>query len=216
MIEQGTSEWFELRRGKITGSVMDVVINGSNVAKNTLLEKLSFEYFNPDEPIKENEINSAPINHGKKFEPEAIAQYELEENCDVERPAFIVHANIPYIGCSPDFTRLITPDDIVAVGEVKCPYKHEVHEANVLYGAGKATYKAQIQTELEVIGADVCHFISYCPTYPDHTNRYIKFDVFRDEKYIEDMLKKCEEFWDKLINQERYENKFGGEIPSIF
>ena len=209
-MERASDDHNESRRGKITGSKMDVVVDGTPRAKNTYLDTLQSQIEGAEMPQLGAGGTGRAADWGVEHEDEAIAHYELSRDIDVDRPAFIVHPELPYLGCSPDF---LSP---VVVGEVKCPYDSDVHQLTVLYGQGPETYKGQIQTEIEVSVRDSCDFISYDPRHPDHNLRLVVIPVHRDEAYIDDMLEKCFLFHQKLVSGERYQVGVGDTIPSLF
>ena len=178
--EQRSEEWFELHRGRLSGSVMRIVMEGSTAAKNKLLIDMREQIANPDIPMGSN-ITSASLDWGIKYEPEAIAQYELIYDVDVVQPAFVIHGDLDFVGCSPDFMH----DGIV--GEVKCPFNENNHHLNVVLGHQIELYKPQIMTELWVTDFELNRFVSYDPRYKDIKNRIRIHEIPRDEEYINKM-----------------------------
>lgn len=200
----------QIRLGKITGSIMSVIMYGGKKAWCTLLETKKLEIEQPDIAIGDD-IHAPSLDWGNKYEPVAIANYELAHNVDVIVPKLsIIHPTIGYVAALPDG---LTDD---AVQEVKCPYNESVHALTALYGTGADDYKPQIQTELWCTEKEVCHFISYDPRYKDPDKQLIVLEVERDEYFIEKMEKKCAEFYDYLITDTRPEVGFTTEIPSLF
>jgi len=188
---------------------MSTIMIGGPKAWITLLDLKKLEIECPDEAIGE-EVYAPSLDWGNKNEPRAIANYEIVSGADVTRPDFMVHPDIEYVGCSPDFlTQWV-------VGESKSPYNEEVHAMTVLYGIGAETYKAQIQTEIWVTGRPICHFISYDPRYKDPEKQLIIIPVERDDSYIEEMTNKCGQFYDFLITDTRPDVGFTTEIPTLF
>lgn len=209
-MKQGTREWFLARVGHITGSDMPVIMEGGVRAWATLLDRKRAEIENPELAITED-IVSPPILWGKENESRAIAHYELIYDIEVERPCFIKHPDIPYVGCSPDFL------DREFVGEVKCPYREEIHAMTVVHGTGAESYKPQIQGEIWITKSQAARFLSYDPRYKDPHKQLIVITVERDEEYIKQMAQKCEAFWRHLENG-TYPEEIGSlnQIPSIF
>lgn len=205
--QQGDPGWFELHRGVITGSVIKTVMHGGRKAWNTLLDKKQAELEGAD---MINNIDHVPaIKYGRELEPQAIAQYELIHNIDVERPVFIYHPDYDHIGCSPDFMH----SDLV--GEIKCPYNKDNHQLTILYGKLANDYKPQIQLEIECSRKDGAHFLSYDPRYFDHTQRLFIMDIERDNDYIDNMLDKCHKFNQMLKAGDRFDDK-PSDIPKLF
>ena len=198
------------RLGRITGSIMSVIMEGGPKAWNTLLDQKKLEIDCPDQVIGED-VYSPALDWGNRHEPLAIANYELIHGVDVDQPKLpIIHPELPYVACLPDFLE----DEVV--GEVKCPFNPEVHAMTVVYGTGAETYKPQVQCELWVTGKDLCHFVSYDPRYKDPDKQLIVIDVERDEEYIERMQEKCTKFYSLLKTDTRLDIGFASDIPKLF
>ena len=209
--EQRSDEWFEIHRGRLSGTSMKVLMNGSPDAKNKLLDKMRAQIADPTIPMGGGMASSPSLNWGVENEPEAIAQYELRYDCDVDQPAFVIHGDIDFIGCSPDFIH-----GRVA-GEVKCPYDENNHHLNVIIGTQIEQYKPQLMCELLVTDCERIRFISYDPRYKDIKNRFHLREIPRDEEYIHDMEIRAIEFKRLLDSGEYYEclSNFN-EIPQLF
>ena len=204
-----TTEQKKVRLGRITGSIMKTIMEGGHQAWRTLLDRKKLEIEQPEEALG-SDIHSPSLDWGNRYEPAAIANYELIHGVEVEVPEVsIIHPEIDYVAALPDG---LTDE---AVQEVKCPYNEEVHAMTVIYGTGADTYKPQIQTELWCTGKEVCHFISYDPRYKDPEKQIIVIEVERDEKYIEQMAEKCAKFYEYLTTDTRPEG-MPTEIPQLF
>jgi len=211
-VQQGTDEWVEAHRGKVTSSSIDTVLFGTLAARNKLLDKLQFELENPDIRIGFASGGSGPAAQwGVDHEDEAVAQYELKRDVDVVRPGLILHPDVSILGCSPDFIN--EHDD--AAGEVKCPYDPNMHQLTVLYGDGPKRYRSQVQLEIECTGMPVCHFVSYDPRHPNQQDRHLIIVVDRDDGFISEMLEQVYQFQKKLEAGDRFDD-LGSSIPSLF
>jgi len=189
--QQLTPEWWDKRRGKITGSRMAIIMDGGPKQWAKLMDDLEWELWASVEELSARGDADAPaLNWGRQHEDEAISHYELLHNLDVLRPGFVTHPKYPFVGASPDFFNAISN----RVGEVKCPYDPEVHAKTVAFGM-PAKHKAQTQTEIWVTRADGLDFISYDPRYPDPLHRHVLIHIERDDKYIAEMERKCCEFY---------------------
>ena len=209
--EQRSDEWFEAHRGVLSGTSMKTLMIGSPDAKNKLLDKMRAQIADPTISMGGGMASSPSLNWGIDNEPEAIAQYELRYDCDVDQPAFVIHGDYDFIGCSPDFIHGRV------VGEVKCPYDKDNHHLNVVLGSQINQYKPQIMCELLVTDCDVNRFISYDPRYKDIKNRFHLRELPRDEKYIADMERRAIEFKRLLDNGEYYESLSNlTVIPQLF
>lgn len=210
-MKQLSEEWFEERRSLLTGSRVGKVVDGGHRAWNTLLDTLEKEKTMTGADFLNNQANAASLRHGNKYEPIAIAQFELSQGIELDRPAFITNSAYPGCGYSPDgvYPRLS------GLVEVKCPYNPEVHAATVMYGTGAQTYEPQMQFGNMIVGTPFCDFISFDKRYPDPAKRLVIITVPRDNEYIEKMEVKIQKFLGMLESGERF-SKDKIEIPNSF
>lgn len=61
------------------------------------------------------------VEHGLKFEKEALLQYRIENKCEVYEPGFIVCDKHPWLGYSPDGV-VYFEEKPRKLLEIKCPY----------------------------------------------------------------------------------------------
>jgi putative phage-type endonuclease len=117
MIEQGTQEWLELRKGKVTASrVADILAKtktGVSASRANYLMELAIQRVTGF--IEESYTNAA-MQWGKDNEGTARALYEAKADVFVDQVPFIDHPTIEGFGCSPD--GLVGTDGLV---EIKCP-----------------------------------------------------------------------------------------------
>lgn len=178
--EQRSEEWLEVRCGKITGTGFKNVLN-KKTGRGTYMLELIAE-LRTSEPVEDGFINGYMLN-GIALEDEAVAAYEDERMCQVQKVGFLELNK--WVGFSPDglvSTKLV---------EIKCP-KHTTHISYILSNKLPATYKAQVQGGLWVSGAESCDFVSYCPRDDDKPLHII--NVERDEEYIKNLAKECKRF----------------------
>ncbi|HDK16973.1 MAG TPA: hypothetical protein ENG75_03405 [Nitrospirae bacterium] len=210
-MKQLDSEWFEARRGLVTGSRVGRIVDGGERSWNTLLKELKREQTMTGQDFLDNQINAAPLRHGNKYEPIALANYEMVTGIDVDRPAFITNSAYPGCSYSPDglwprMERLI---------EIKAPYNPDVHSSTVMYGTGAKTYRAQCQFGMALTETNLCDFISFDKRYADPSKRLFIITVERDEPYIEKMLVKIHRFLEMLDSGTEREVQ-SNKIPELF
>lgn len=188
---QRTDEWWRARRGKITSSRVARVVNGSPRGWETLARELAEEMKLDRMPER---YLSADVERGRHLEPQVIANAALDFGFKPRPVGFVQHPKYPYIGASSDF--LVRPGrgKKVINGEGKAP-KLAVHMTTVMNRRLPEIYKPQVQLQMEVHGADLTYFISYCPDAPDWRWRTVKIEVERDQRYIDYMLERCHAFW---------------------
>lgn len=165
--EQGTPEWFEVRRGKFTASNFnDLFMKESTIGFQKAIYKVAFERLTGKSP---EEFISNYMQRGNELESEAREFYEMETFNKVHQIGFIEKDE--WVGCSPD--GLIGEDGMI---EIKCPAFNT--QINYLLGGSlPSIYDWQVQGQLWITGRAWCDFISYHPdlkplnirVYPDIT-----------------------------------------------
>ena len=154
-IEQRSPEWFAQRIGKFTGSQFPTLMAGEDTEtfKGYIREK-AWERLTGR--AVQGFTNDA-MQHGIDTEPQARAYYEFVTDSVVTDAGFIVHADLGFIGVSPD--GLIGDDGLL---EIKCPQPR----THVEYLASKkmpTKYRWQIQGQMLVTGRKWCDFVSFHP-----------------------------------------------------
>lgn len=189
--EQGSSEWHEMRLGKVTASRMkDVLSKGrgaapSKTTETYMMELLAEKLTGEARPFFENDA----MKWGTETEPQARAMYELKSGNKVKEVAFIIKGHD--IGVSPD--GLIGDYGML---EIKCPTTiTQVRRA--LTDNYSKDYYEQIQMQLWVAKRQWCDFLSFDPRL-DVDAGYLLQRVERDEDFIKDMEEKATAFIVKM------------------
>ena len=146
------------------------------------------------------DIKTPAIIHGRKYELIALAKYEDQKNRGTKQSGIRVSSSHPFIGASPD---AIVDNELIV--EVKCPYvaRNEIitpktvpfllkTEDNLTLDRNH-NYFYQIQGQLFCTGAARCDLVVY--TFKDL--KCINID--RDEQFINDMVIKLQEFYNKFF-----------------
>ncbi|MEE9459626.1 MAG: lambda exonuclease family protein [Candidatus Bathyarchaeia archaeon] len=189
-IEQGSDEWHELRREVITASrFKDVMSKGAGKTRKSYLYQLAAESITGE--VAESYTNDA-MQWGTETEPQARAMYELESSNTVKEIAFIKHDS-KNVGVSPD--GLIGDDGLV---EIKCP-KTTTQIETFLSGKMPSYHKAQVQGQLWISERQWLDFVSFDPRI-DGDASYFCVRIERDEEYILELEKACDEFSAELTN----------------
>jgi hypothetical protein len=115
-VEQGSPDWREARRCKITGTRLDDVM-GTSFAQLMLICELIAE--EGTEQVKQ--IRSTPeMERGTAEEPFAIKRFTDQTGKETEQVGICISDDFEYLACSPD--RLIKENNIYVEGvEVKNP-----------------------------------------------------------------------------------------------
>ena len=178
MIEQGTPEWHELRRGKVTASrVADILAKtktGLSASRQNYLIELALQ--RTTKTIEESYTNAA-MEWGTNTEPQARVAYEVKTGNFVDQVPFIDHPTLKWFGCSPD--GLVDKDGLL---EIKCP-NSATHWEYFKAKEPPKKYFIQMQAQMAVTGAKWCDFVSFDPRMPERSQLLI-VNVARDPEFI--------------------------------
>lgn len=198
MIEQRSSEWFDARAGRITASMMNVVMlerdrapfkTGPRKGQPRPPPKALSDYAHQlaaerltGKPRKQ--ARGAALDWGREMEVAAVAAYQAETGFIVNPAEFMRHPTYEFIGASPDF---LVGDE--GGGEVKCPESSEVHLETLLTGL-PSEHIEQIQGGLWVTHRKWWDFISFHPDFSPALRLYVQ-RVPRDDAYIARLEAAC-------------------------
>jgi len=180
---QGTEEWKESRRGKVTAShIADIMATGkggkpSASRENYLIEKALERVTGNHAP---DSFKSAAMQRGTELEPIARAEYELATGSDVDEVDLIDHPTLPNTGASPDGR--VSVEGMV---EIKCPEQKQ-HLVTLRTREIKREYMLQMQWQMECDRRQWCDFVSYNPDYPEKL-RMVVIRVERNERLLEEI-----------------------------
>lgn len=184
---QGTQEWFEIRKGKLTAShAQQIGNNGKGL--NTYVHELMAEYYSTQE---KEQLTNKHIERGLELEPIARDIYELETGNTVTQTGFIELNE--YAGCSPD--GLVGENGLI---EIKCINDTDYFR-HLLYGIEEVDtkYLWQVQMQMLVTNRNWCDLVVYNPNF---SQSLIIFRIEKDEEK-QDALKKGIETGIELIKQ---------------
>ena len=188
MSEQGTPEWLEARRGKVTASrIKDIITrtkSGYSAARGKYRNELIAERLTGAPVIAY--VNES-MRWGTQNEPAARLAYESKTGNLVEEVGFVPHPTIPDAGASPD--GLIEDD---ATLEIKCP-NTTTHIETLLSGAVPEDHIPQIQWQLACTDRQFCVFASYDPRMPEGMDLFVTA-VERDDDMIDDITREVVKF----------------------
>lgn len=193
--------WHEERCKRIHSSVFGRICK---MTERTNPEKLAESLV-----TKALRLRTSPILHGQKFEKVAVKKFEEITGQTVHPTGICVSLAHPYLASSPD--GIIDEDTVV---EVKCPYvarNSMITRQTVPYIRQNGTtfsldtnhdYYYQIQGQLFCAEKQKCVFIVY--TFLD----ILFFTVDRNDKFISEMLKKLDSFYEKCFKPALLEKRF--------
>ncbi len=181
-IPQAENLWFDMRRGKITASVIKDIMGKNGLLKTaeSLAIKIAYESIMTDVDIERFETEDTM--RGNEFEPVAIARYEDEREVTVSNGGFFTYKDL---GASPD--GLVGEDGQI---EVKCP-RYKGHLRTIRSGTYDPQYYGQMQFQLYVTGRKWCDFISFNLDMPINKQIFV-VRVYPDKEYQEKLAQRID------------------------
>ena len=186
-LEQGSSEWIDWRKSKVTASELPIIIGNSKwmSAYELWQQKLGF--------IGGMKDNYA-MQRGRELEP--IVRDLVNKDLDANFvPMVVEHDEIEWAAASLDGIDL----DLDAILEIKCPglADHKLAEE----GKVPLHYKAQIQWQLFCSNMDNAYYASYYNPDGKSENPLEIFLVERDDEYIaKELLVKASDFYKCIVD----------------
>jgi hypothetical protein len=206
-VDQGTAEWWELRRGKPTASQFHRILTPagkpSGQARGYMYKLIAERLLGEIMEDQRSAMKSVWVEHGKLTEAEAITKFQDKYKLILQSVGFVT-SNDYRIGCSPD---CLVKGSVEAV-EIKCPAPW-TQIGYILDGPGE-DYKPQVQGELLVGEWDKVHFFSYHPRMPA---KYI--ETGRDEAYLKLLEDALHAFCDVLDEETENCRAMGDWLPNL-
>ncbi len=157
-IIQGTDEWHEIRKLKLTASNA-TAIGANGAGLKTYINKLILAVINPDQ----DRFYGKDMERGHELEPIARTKYEFEMGVDVEEVGFI--SQCEHSGFSPDgLVNVDYKDEGEGLVEIKAR-NDEKHFALLKGGNVESGVRNQMQFALMVSKRKWCDFVSYNPNF---------------------------------------------------
>lgn len=116
-VEQGTSEWHEARRCKVTGTKLQSVM-GTGSSRRSLIAELIAEKETEQSKIL---TPTAQMERGNAEEEFAIKKFESITGKKVDRIGMCIHENLDWVALSPDGLIKDKNGKYTEAVEVKCP-----------------------------------------------------------------------------------------------
>lgn len=182
LVKEPLSEaWFAARRGRLTASRFNDILNGTPTGWSRIIDELNGD--------REGFRGNAATDWGTENEDGAITLFELQERVEVERTGFWIMDDFPFIGGTPD--GLLGSDYTL---QVKCPYNPEVHLKSWRDQRIPGKYIPQVQGELMITGRSYAWFISYDPR-ADIDKQLVKILIPKNQNYIDALLVRLLQFY---------------------
>jgi len=177
-LQQGSPEWHELRKTKITASMMPIIMGDSPY-------DTPFGLWQQIVGLKAATEVTPSMQRGLDLEPIALAQLNSLINTEM-KPGVIICRFCDWAMASMDGVQSNSSGLALYGCEIKCA-NAEDHEL-AKQGKVPKKYKAQVQWQLFVTGLKMIYYYSF-----DGENGAI-VEVHRNQKYIEELVVKALEF----------------------
>lgn len=192
MIKQKSREWFNQRKGRITGSNVGAIL-GVNpyMSSDDVLRKMVREYHGADSEFTGNVATA----YGQFHEDGAIKELLMQfPEFEFEETGF--HEFDGWLGASPDGF-VVDANGGKAVLEIKCPYsQRDKNPPEFKTLKEQPHYYAQVQIEMFCTDNYCAYFYQWAP----HGDRLEI--IMRDQSWLDDALPKLRSFY-KFYLQER-------------
>jgi len=180
MEQQRSKEWFEKRKGRVTGSSVGAIL-GFDPYRNEsdVMRQMVREYHGAEREFTGN----AATQWGVANESNALFELSCEIG-DIRETGF--HTYEDWLGASPDG---FYANGVV---EVKCPFSRmNCGEFKTL--DEQPHYYAQMQIEMLVTGTGICAFFQWAP----HASKleYVHFN----QEWIDENLPKLRDFYERFL-----------------
>lgn len=186
-IEQGSPEWFELRKRKLTASHA-TAIGASGAGLKTYCKEIVLEMIG----IEKEHYTNSDIERGNELESIARSAYEFQTGNEVEQVGFITNDKFENAGASPD--GLIGLD-----GGCEIKARNDIKHLSLILGETKEIPFNQIQMSLMISERKWWDFISFNVNfknplfikriYPDFVYfEKLKKGIIEGNELIEEML----------------------------
>ncbi len=154
--EQRSAEWFEQRKGRVTGSNVGAILGlNSYKTADDVLRQMVREHHGHESEF----IGNVATEWGSFNEAGAQAEYTMETGNAVEECGFFVHPEHEWLGASPD-----GKVNGYGVLEIKCPFGQRAKNPPIFKSAKEQEhYFAQMQIEMACTGAQYCDFYQWAP-----------------------------------------------------
>lgn len=174
--EQGSPEWFNVRKGKMTASHATAIGN-SGKGLDTYIHTIMAEFYSSGE---KEEFGTKDTERGNEYEPIARAVYELDNDVTVDEVGFMEYNE--YVGASPD--GLIGEDGGLEIKSIN----DTNYFSYLLNGESEisSSYIWQIQMNLLISGRKWWDLVIYNPNFK---RSMLVFRILPDQEKFEALEK---------------------------
>lgn len=182
-LDQGTPEWLSWRKTKIGAADSAIILGQSPWTTREQLWLTKMGMYEVEE--------TDAMKRGKELEPIVRELLMIEYGMFI-KPIIYQHGEYDWMIASLDGIA-----DDGEIFEIKCPGMN-THQWAV-DGYIPNYYQTQMQHQMEVCQADRMTYVSY---NPEHSQRLICLDVYRDDEYIKELVEHEKRFYNMMVNFE--------------
>ena len=181
-LQQRTPEWFQARKGRITGSAVGAILG---VNPYTTREDVMRRMVRDFHDMPSEFTGNVATEYGSHHEAGALVEYEMETGNQVVQTGFVTYEH--WLGASPD--GVISDDGLV---EIKCPYGLR-NGGEFKTASEQLHYVAQMQIQMFVTGSEWCDFFQWAP----HGTKLERVEF--DHEWVKNALVALKEFHDDYL-----------------
>jgi hypothetical protein len=205
-VEQGSEEWLDLRRTRITCSRLADVMAKKDTKRYQKYREEKVKELCGHKGVEETPEWAA---HGKENEPRALAAYEFQHEIEVAHDLFLISEKYDWLSCSPDLLHLPHYDD---GGEIKCrelfknykKYRDLAIEKQGTTNACPAESRHQVQGAMWITGLQRWGFVNYyigSDLQGGMAQKLHRVWIPRNQKLIDMMEVRCLEFMNECYER---------------
>lgn len=205
-VEQGSEEWLDLRRTRITCSRLADVMAKKDTKRYQKYREEKVKELCGHKGVEETPEWAA---HGKENEPRALAAYEFQHEIEVAHDLFLISEKYDWLSCSPDLLHLPHYDD---GGEIKCrelfknykKYRDLAIEKQGTTNACPAENRHQVQGAMWITGLQRWGFVNYyigSDLQGGMAQKLHRVWIPRNQKLIDMMEVRCLEFMNECYER---------------
>lgn len=198
-MEQGSPEWHQIRKGKITGTTLKSIM-GTPKARQDAIYELVAESLMIGEESEEYEN---AMDRGLRLQSDALSSFELEKNLKVQEYGYFEHDTQPRIGYSPD-GEISDEEDI----EIKCPLGKNYVKMWLTNLIPEEYFWQVVQAFIVNPKLQKRYFVGYHPNIERHplhiievTRETLKESIVRAETNQKEFIKEVDEILKTLIKE---------------
>jgi len=196
--KQGSAEWFEDRKGLVTGSVAGAILGLSPfMSRDDVMRSMVRDYFQAEREFKGN----IATEYGQANELVALMEFEEKMGVTVQETGF--HKKDNWLGASPDGL-IDTEDGWSGILEIKCPFglRHK-DEPEFKKLEDMPHYYAQVQLEMYCTDREDAYFCQWTK------NALVVEEVVLCPDWLDDNLPKLNQFYQAYLatieNEKEYQ-----------